>query len=566
MNLPEEARPSIERLVLAISNSLRLEVAIFDSECNLFYGTPNYLKKKGRIVHAPSIQEVLSNGSILVNKPGKMASCIGCRFKDHCPSSAEILCCIRAGTMVVGVLDFTSFTKEGQRRINDDSATYFHAVTEFYTLLGQLILGHGDTRDVLADDQIIQSALEISLQPILLTDGQGVVTHYNEMAAKILQCAAAAASLWQIFPEEIARELVQGVPFFERSVPIGAFNVKITSRTLRTGGRPTAILVRFSGEVTEKLEPSGFFIGIIGDSPEIKNIQRLIKKLADSPTPVLITGETGTGKELIARSIHEQSKRKNYPFVAINCSSIPESLFESELFGYEEGTFTGGKKGGKMGKIEMAQGGTLFLDELGEMPLSIQPKLLRVLQEYELERLGSTSRIHLDIRVITATNCRLGEMMESGKFREDLFYRVGVINLKLPPLRERKSDILPISMNFFEKLKQKLHTPLTSVSPEVETLFLSYRWPGNIRELQNVIEYAANVCEGETMTLADLPDTLLCRSGELLRQPSAAVPDEVQIRTLLEEYGCTLAGKKRIAAALGISLRTLYRRLERLGL
>ena len=246
------------------------------------------------------------------------------------------------------------------------------------------------------------------------------------------------------------------------------------------------------GELGNPDDDAGFFGSIIGGSPAAKTMLRIIKRVADSPSPVLITGETGTGKELAARSIHEQSKRNKYPFVAINCSSIPENLFESELFGYEEGAFTGARKGGKMGKIEMAQGGTLFLDEIGELPLSIQPKLLRILQEYELERVGSNKKIHLDVRIIAATNRDLSEMVEEKTFREDLFYRLNVINLKLPPLRERKGDIMPIAENYLKKLHLKMETPLQSFSEEVRERFAAYPWPGNVRELQNAIEYAAN--------------------------------------------------------------------------
>ena len=292
--------------------------------------------------------------------------------------------------------------------------------------------------------------------------------------------------------------------------------------------------------------------------------------MADSPTPILITGETGTGKELVARSFHEQSRRNKYPFVAINCSSIPENLFESELFGYEEGSFTGAKKGGKMGRIEMAQGGTLFLDELGEMPLSVQPKLLRVLQEYELERVGSTKKIHLDIRIVAATNRDLREMIKEGKFREDLFYRISVINVKLPPLRDRKEDIIPISLNYLERLKTKMTTPLRTISHEAEQAFLSYSWPGNIRELQNVVEYAANLCDSDTLTLADLPEHMrgLEECPDTEKQKETPLPDsqEKQILDLLSTYGHTLEGKKKIAADLGISLRTLYRKLNKMNL
>lgn len=274
----------------------------------------------------------------------------------------------------------------------------------------------------------------------------------------------------------------------------------------------------------------------------------MIRRIADSPTPVLITGETGTGKELIARAIHEQSRRSKYPFVAINCSSIPDNLFESELFGYEEGSFTGAKKGGKIGKIEMAQGGTLFLDEIGEMPLFAQPKLLRILQEYELERVGSNKKIHLDIRVIAATNRDLGEMVAEKTFRGDLYYRINVINLKLPPLRTRKDDIIPISENYIKKLKLKMDTPLSSISPEARQLLLDYQWPGNVRQLQNVIEYAANLCETDVLMPGDLPETMHTERLPSLPPVSPFPPSQdsrdQELLELFEKYGYTLEGKK----------------------
>ena len=294
-----------------------------------------------------------------------------------------------------------------------------------------------------------------------------------------------------------------------------------------------------------------------------------MKKLADSPTPVLITGETGTGKELVARALHERSNRKSYPFVAINCSSIPENLFESELFGYEEGSFTGARKGGKMGKIEMAQGGTLFLDELGEMPLHAQPKLLRVLQDYELERVGSTEKISLNIRVIAATNRELSEMMKSGHFRQDLYYRIGVMNLELPPLRERTEDIMPIAYDYLKNLKYRLDTPLEGFDDELSEFMMRYRWPGNIRELQNVIEYAANLSEGRMMSVNDLPPALETAIREISSRPPELERESLeqdQILDLLDEYGYSLEGKNNIAKKMGISLRTLYRRMEKYGI
>lgn len=567
----ESVRSGIEHFVSAAAEAFRVEAAVFNQESSLFFCTPTYLKKKGNAVHYTFIQDVIVNGSVLVTEPGKMPSCIGCRFNEHCPSTMEILCCIHSGTEVAGVISFTSFTKEGQKRISENTDVYLNAITKLSSLIGEYLQQFSGDSTAADTEKLIESLMSLCEQPLLLTDPNGVVLRYNQLADKILKfCNVSSTSLRQIFSEDMARRITSGNDLFEKKASIGENTAKVTTRSIYSQNHLHSILVRLSNEFYENLPESGAFERLIGSSHAFVHIQNLIKRVADSPTPILITGETGTGKELVARSFHEQSRRNKYPFVAINCSSIPENLFESELFGYEEGSFTGAKKGGKMGRIEMAQGGTLFLDELGEMPLSVQPKLLRVLQEYELERVGSTKKIHLDIRIVAATNRDLREMIKEGKFREDLFYRISVINVKLPPLRERKEDIIPISLNYLERLKTKMTTPLCRISPEAEQAFLSYSWPGNIRELQNVVEYAANLCDSDTLTLADLPEHLHgledCPAAE--KQKESPLPDsqEKQILDLLSTYGHTLEGKKKIAADLGISLRTLYRKLNKMNL
>ena len=567
----EEIRASAERLVTAVSDALRLEIAIFDDSSNLFFCPPTYLKKIGRVVHAPFIREVIENGSVLVNKPGEMPSCIGCRFKEHCPSTIEVLCCIHAGTEIAGVASFTSFTKEGQRRIIDSTAVYLNAITELANLIGDLLANKTGKSGFANLDATLAASMELCPQPVLLTDPHGVILQYNQMASNFLKfCNSTSSSLWQLFPEAVVRKIMDGTNLFEKNVTIGNMATKITTRAVMNGEQISAFFIRLSGELSEPEAESGFFGRIVGQSSQIETIHRLIKKVADSPTPVLITGETGTGKELVARAIHEQSCRSKYPFVAVNCSGIPDTLFESELFGYEEGSFTGAKKGGKIGKIEMAQGGTLFLDEIGELPLFAQPKLLRVLQEYELERVGSNKKVHLDIRIIAATNRSLSEMVAERTFRGDLFYRINVINLKLPPLRSRREDIMPIAASYLEHLRSRIRTPLKKFAPETEELLVSYDWPGNVRELQNMLEYAANLCETDTLTPADLPEilTLKARPCEKTEPGPAAVRNsgEQALAGLLEKYGYTLEGKKQIAAELGISLRTLYRKLNRLNI
>lgn len=565
----EVIRPFIERFITAVSNSLRLEMAIFDGSCQLFYCTPTYSKKKGRSVHTPSLQEVIANGSILINTPGEMASCIGCRFRDHCPSTIEILCCIHAGTEVAGVLAFTSFTKEGQKRITENNTIYLNAITEMANLFGSQLESITSGQGPANLDASILPVMELCDQPVLLTDAHGVILQYNQLAEDLLKvCELTSASLWQIFPNSVVKRIMEGNDLFEKSVTIGGMATKISTRAIKTSGQITGFYIRISDQLRALSKDTSYFEGIIGTSPAISEVQRMIRRIADSPTPVLITGETGTGKELIARAIHEQSRRSKYPFVAINCSSIPDNLFESELFGYEEGSFTGAKKGGKIGKIEMAQGGTLFLDEIGEMPLFAQPKLLRILQEYKLERVGSNKKIHLDIRVIAATNRDLGEMVTEKTFRGDLYYRINVINLKLPPLRTRRDDIIPISENYIKKLKLKMDTSLSSISPEARQLLLDYEWPGNVRQLQNVIEYAANLCETDVLMPGDLPETM---HGERISSlppvspfPASQDSRDQELLELFDKYGYTLEGKKRIADELHISLRTLYRRISRL--
>lgn len=567
----ENVRSGIEHFVSAAAEAFRVEAAIFNQECSLFYCTPTYLKKKGNAVHYAFIQDVIVNGSVLVTEPGKMPACIGCRFNEHCPSTMEILCCIHSGTEVAGVISFTAFTKEGQKRISENTDIYLNAITKLSSLIGEYLQQFTDNNTMADTEKLIEGLMSVCDQPLLLTDPNGVVLRYNNLADKVLKfCNVSSTSLRQIFSEEMARRITSGNDLFEKKAFIGENTAKVTTRSIYSQNHLHSILVRLSNEFYDSLPESGAFERLIGSSQAFVHIQNLIKRVADSPTPILITGETGTGKELVARSFHEQSRRNKYPFVAINCSSIPENLFESELFGYEEGSFTGAKKGGKMGRIEMAQGGTLFLDELGEMPLSVQPKLLRVLQEYELERVGSTKKIHLDIRIVAATNRDLREMIKEGKFREDLFYRISVINVKLPPLRERKEDIIPISLSYLERLKTKMTTPLCKISSEAEQAFLSYSWPGNIRELQNVVEYAANLCDSDTLTFSDLPEHMrgLEERPAVDKPKEAPLPDsqEKQILELLSAYGHTLEGKKKIAAELGISLRTLYRKLNKMNL
>ncbi|MDB4939281.1 MAG: Transcriptional regulator BkdR of isoleucine and valine catabolism operon [Labilithrix sp.] len=266
---------------------------------------------------------------------------------------------------------------------------------------------------------------------------------------------------------------------------------------------------------------TGARFGIIGASPGLTDLYAVLERVADSPTTVLITGESGTGKELVARALHEHSTRKDKPFIKVNCAAIPKELIESELFGYERGAFTGAVSS-KPGRFELANGGTLFLDEVGEIPVEMQVKLLRALQESEFERVGGIKTIHVDVRLVAATNRDLKKLIAANAFREDLFYRLNVVSIRLPALRERDTDIPLLVEHFLAKFNERLKKQVTGVEPEALDILSAYGWPGNIRELENVMERSVLFCDAQKLRVEDLPGELRGSAGSVAPPTSDA--------------------------------------------
>ncbi len=314
------------------------------------------------------------------------------------------------------------------------------------------------------------------------------------------------------------------------------------------------------------------FENIIGHSKSLLRVLEMAARVAQHDTTVLINGETGTGKELLARAIHQNSRRRNQPFVTINCGAIPKELIEAELFGFARGAFTGATVN-KPGKVEMADGGTLFLDEIGELPLDAQVKLLRLIQHGEIERVGATAAKIINVRIVAATHRNLSAMVEDGTFREDLFYRLAVVPLYLPPLRERKEDIPEITEFLFHKAKERNGMQNLRVAPSLASRFKTYRWPGNVRELENVIERMLVLSNGEAITDNDLPDELressdpVNRSSFLMDLPEDGISLEAIERELLLRALERFKGNQTQAARyLDISRRTFIYRMEKHGL
>ena len=284
-------------------------------------------------------------------------------------------------------------------------------------------------------------------------------------------------------------------------------------------------------------DTEGSRFGIIGQSAGLSELYAVLERVADSPTTVLITGESGTGKELVARALHDHSSRRGKPFIKVNCAAIPKELIESELFGYERGAFTGAVTS-KPGRFELANGGTLFLDEIGEIPVEMQVKLLRALQESEFERVGGIKTMRVDVRLVAATNRDLKKLISQGAFREDLFYRLNVVPIRLPALRERATDTPLLVEHFLKKFNERLKKNVTGIEPEALDLLNAYTWPGNIRELENVMERAVLFCDGQKLRVEDLPSELRGPSGMTGSiAPATSADANVDLGTLPAEGG-----------------------------
>jgi putative PEP-CTERM system response regulator len=310
---------------------------------------------------------------------------------------------------------------------------------------------------------------------------------------------------------------------------------------------------------------------IIGTSEQITESMDLVKKVAQSDTTALFLGESGTGKELFARAIHKLSNRKNGPFVAINCAAIPRELLENELFGSEKGAYTG-SVARKMGKFEIADGGTLFLDEIGDMDMSLQAKLLRVLQEKEFERLGGTKIISVDVRVVVASNVDLKEAINKGIFREDLFYRLSVFPITLPPLRERRGDIMLLANYFIEKYCKDMKKKPKKLSQDAQNLLNKYHWPGNVRELENTIERAIILCAGKTITPEHLAirlpsaSEIRLREGAGLKEVGAHAQAQAEKGLIVRVLSQTNGNKRKAAEILKVDYTTLFEKLKKYGI
>ncbi|MGD8367746.1 MAG: sigma 54-interacting transcriptional regulator [Desulfobacterales bacterium] len=429
----------------------------------------------------------------------------------------------------------------------------------------------------------------------MVTDADGIITHFNKPYGKFLtidpekqigrHCTEVVehtrmhvvartgrAEINQSQKLKGQNMVVQRIPIRKNGQVIAVFGQVMFKdvRDVRKLANRLSVLeskVKLYEEELMSLRSTRYTLdSIIGESESLRRLKKEALQASANAFPVLITGESGTGKELFAQAIHHASARKIHPFVRINCAAIPRDLLESELFGYEKGAFTGARSSGKPGKFELAHRGTVFLDEIGDLPLQMQPKLLRVLEDKEFERIGGTRVVRSDFRLIAATNQNLEKLMAEGRFRKDLFYRLNVIPLPIPPLRERREDILPIASALLGQLPQEANLEGVHFDAEAAALLTGHEWPGNVRELSNVLERTVAILEGKTIRRSDLPFFLSRAAekkgakGEVSIRSAQVRAEKVAIRRALAEAGYN---KAQAARLLGIHRTLLYKKMKK---
>lgn len=577
MNLKSD----VQKFAMVIENVLKVDVTIADDEFKRVAGTGKYMKLIENGINEGSVfaKAINTGNSYFVKNPRKSDLCVTCSFKRNCRESAEVCCPIVLKGKSIGAIGLIAFGKEQRDSllINKDS------LQQFLYQMADLIASKAYEREILVKNMELRKQLETMIdsidEGIITVNMNGIITRYNHPISEMLGVGTEdiiGVHIGKIFSElslNSSNNLYKNINNKEFVIKENGTIIRglMSARDIISDSEciGTVFIIRELSDIRTVINdisgtnPYISFDDIIGNSKAIMEVKEKAQKVAKGISTVLIMGESGTGKEMFARAIHNASFRRGKPFVAINCAAIPEGLLESELFGYEEGAFTGARKGGKIGKFEIANGGTIFLDEIGDMQLHMQTKILRVLQERSIERIGGQYSIPIDVRVITATHKDLNKMVREGEFRNDLFYRLNVIPLIIPPLRERKEDIPLIMRYMLQKCNSKLNKSISGFSDEVNDILLNYYWPGNIRELENTIEYALNMETGNFIGVNSLPSKFKQNSGKH-SEGERVIPiqtlEKEAILNVLNIYG--YSNKTEAAKAIGMSRATFYRKLK----
>lgn len=580
-------REDMQMIVEAMAAVLDIEVTIYDDNMEVVSSTGgNMHNKVGTRVRGYVLRQVMDRKRLFINdQPGKSELCEECAMVGACPEKADISSPIILRDKSIGVISLTAYNEEQRILLLKELDNLVNFLDKISELIQSKLMEYDLIKKLTSVLSNLDTIINCVNEGVIAVDENENILHINKSAKNLLNLSndkLIGQKVTQVFPGLNLKEVITtGEGYTDKEIELELsgkrFHVMSTARVMKNSAESIGAVVTLRG--MEEVKRFVYEIGLSQHESSLSNIVTMdngmidlkskIRKLSNSDSTVLITGESGTGKELFARAIHMESRRKGKPFIAINCAAIPEALLESELFGYEGGAFTGARDKGKPGKFELAQGGTIFLDEIGDMPLYLQSKMLRAIENRQIERIGGTKTIDLDIRIIAATNKNLEEMVKLGEFREDLFFRINVIPFHIPPLRKRQEDILVLTEFFIDKhIKILDNNHIRGISDEALKMMMNYDWPGNVRELENAIEYAVNMETADVISVASLPQRIFNSSKRLNAQDfqndiiSLVELEKRMIRKALDKFGDTLNGKKQAAEVLGIDLSTLYRKLK----
>ena len=578
-----EIQETVERYAEIISKIAFVDVEVVDRRLFRVAGTGMFKAHVNEDMSSAgyTYSRVLETGERqIIYEPGKDPVCDQCPQKGVCGEEIEIAMPVRLGEEIIGVIGLVGNSKSRKRMILRNEKLYLDLIEQISDFIAGKAAEVEDSKDRMAVLGAIDHAINHMDQGVLLMGNDGTVAIANDYARRRLKEEDPVGKKAVIVPTGDTMNHRK-----EYRLSMGKRELSVLGEVYRVPGftnqYSSVLLFEDTRDVQKRYYEMTATVrtvkvdNIVGSSPATMRMKEDIARIAGSTSTVLITGESGTGKEMVATAIWDLSGRKKNRFVAINCAAIPEALLESELFGYVKGAFTGADPNGRMGKFELADKGTIFLDEIGDMPLYLQAKLLRVLQERTIIRIGSNQVIPIDVRVIAATNKDLKEMIREKKFREDLYYRLNVIPLKIPPLRERKEDIEELTDYFAGRYAGLLGKTVRHITESVRRALAACPWRGNVRELENVVEFMVNMM-GEDGVLDErtLPrdfwddaEEEQIRRAELQPEDGEMIVplkelERLEIEKALRICGSTTDGKKEAAARLGIGVATLYRKLE----
>lgn len=576
-----QIQPTILRFTKMLSSVLQLEVEIIDANMTRVSGTGPYGKFFGRTLNGNSrlLKHVLeTHEEKVVIQSQSDPLCIDCSVRENCQEKAFLGIPIIVQDTCIGVISLVAFTAEQQQRLKENIQVFSDYIRHISTIfVAKLLDSQGNNIEGL--NKIFLTLITNMDQGVIVLDDENQVKFINQNALQQLHTTQNKITGKNISIRPLTFQQNYSGGHLQHIVSFDERQELIIGQMHDVHNHQLFLMAFHQSHTTlsEDYNPDEPQIDqLIGECKPIRVLKRLITRVAPSPSSVLIVGESGTGKEVVARAIHRLSDRNDKPFIAINCAAIPDQLLESELFGYVKGAFTGASTNGKIGLIQSASSGTLFLDEIGDMPLTLQAKLLRAIESREVLPIGSSKPVAVDIRIISATNQNFEQYIAEGKFREDLYYRLNVIPISLPPLRERQGDI-ELLVHFFLNLHTKrIGSVYPGVSSEVIAQLKQYRWPGNVRELSNLMEYLINIVpSGEVIDSSLLPPNFLAASiTPVYVQPPAEETSELEDarcatnlesmeKQLIEEALKRNANKKQVAKELGIGVATLYRKIKK---